>query len=470
MGQPRRNLNGIQYSEEFLPQLRGFKGVETYREMRDNDPMIGASMYAIEQVLRDVSFKVKPAKEPEGEESKEDEFVKFVEEVLNDMEHTLDDHVSQALSYLTYGFADFEIVYKRRRGKSSSKKFNSKYSDDKIGVRKLAPRVQHTISKFDVDDKTGEFLGIQQISRRFNGTISNDTIPVEKILHYKTPTMDDDPSGRSILRNAFKPYYHKNNFEYLESISIEREMQGVPIIRIPSEDMQPDEDGNDKPEMAHAKQIGQQLQEGGVSFVILSSDPWVVGEKTLGGTGTRRVDIELITSNGSRNMDIDVVIRRYDNAMITSILTNFLRLGQDGVGSYALDKSKTDLFVRSVESYINSIADVLNKQLLPRLWAINGFPEDRMPKIVFDDVAPANLQALSSFMRNLNQAEISIADLPDTVEDLFEKAELVFNKDDYKQKQEERQEKADKIAEQQQNEPFGNNPNKGNNEKVNNGD
>ena len=104
--------NGQIRADEFLPELRGKKAIRKYREMRDNDSTIGAVMYATEQVLRDVELKVVPCNDtPEAKKEAE-----FVESVLDDMDHTLDDHIAEALSSLSYGFAWFEVVYKRRVG------------------------------------------------------------------------------------------------------------------------------------------------------------------------------------------------------------------------------------------------------------------------------------------------------------------------------------------------------------------
>ena len=105
-------INGQIRSDEFLPELRGKKAIRKYREMRDNDSTIGAVMYATEQVLRDVDLKVYACNDsPEAQREAD-----FVESVLCDMDHTLDDHIAEALSCLSYGFAWFEVVYKRRVG------------------------------------------------------------------------------------------------------------------------------------------------------------------------------------------------------------------------------------------------------------------------------------------------------------------------------------------------------------------
>ena len=97
--------NGQIRADEFLAELRGKKAINKFREMRDNDSTIGAVMYATEQVLRDVDLKVFPANDTPAAQREAD----FVQSVLADMEHSLDDHVAEALSSLSYGFAWFEV-------------------------------------------------------------------------------------------------------------------------------------------------------------------------------------------------------------------------------------------------------------------------------------------------------------------------------------------------------------------------
>ena len=42
----QKRTGGIFY-EEFLPELQGKKGIETYREMADNDDVVGAILFAV---------------------------------------------------------------------------------------------------------------------------------------------------------------------------------------------------------------------------------------------------------------------------------------------------------------------------------------------------------------------------------------------------------------------------------------
>jgi len=407
--------NGQIRSDEFLPELRGKRAIKKYREMRDNDSTIGAVMYATEQVLRDVDLHVKPVDDSDAAKKE----AEFVESVLEDMDHTLDDHVSEAISFLSYGFAWFEVVYKRRQGMGTQDpKKRSKYDDGRIGIRKIASRAPWTVSRFEVDSKTGDCLGVYQDGGF--GAKSN-FIPTRKSLLYRTTSINNEPSGRSVLRNAYTSYERLNQIQQYEAIGIERELAGIPVIEVPAEYLGPDATDAQKSFVNQISSIGRDLKFNEQGYLIKPSDtyPGKDGEPT----NVKLVDFKLMASEGQRNIDIDPVVRRYQHDIARSVLSEFIMLGSQG-GSYALSKSKTDLFLRALESYIQSIVDVLNKQLVERLWELNGLDFELMPKITAGDVAPHDLKELGAYLRNLNGADISLADQKHIVDALLENAEL----------------------------------------------
>lgn len=412
--------NGQIRADEFLPELRGKKAIRKFREMRDNDSTIGAVMYAVEQILRDVDLNVKPANNSDAAKRE----AEFVKSILDDMDHTLDDHISEALSFLSYGFSWFEVVYKRRVGPTErSDKKRSKYSDGRIGIRKLAARAPWTLSKFEVDQKTGDVLGIQQTSGGYN---NKATIPTNKSLYYRTTSVNGDPSGRSILRNAYTSYEYLNNLQAIEAIAVERELAGIPVARIPAEYLGPDATSAQAGFVSNLQQILRDVKFNEQGYIILPSDtyPGKDGEPT----NVRLVDMELMASNGKRNIDIDPIVKRYQHDIARSVLSEFLLLGS-GSGSYALSKSKTDLFLRALESYIQAIVDVLNKQMVERLWELNGLDYSLMPRIEAGDVAPHDLREIAAFLRNLNGANIDVSSHPEVIQDLMDIAELNYDPD-----------------------------------------
>lgn len=408
--------NGTLKADELQPELRGKRAIRKYREMRDNDATIGAALYAVEQMLRDVPIKVTPA--DDSEQAKEE--AQFVESVLEDMDHSLDDHISEALSFLTFGFATFEVVYKRRVGPyERSPKKRSKFTDGRVGIRKIAPRAQWTINRFEVDNQSGDIYGFyQDVSSGF-GT---NYIPMRKAILYRTTTINGDPSGRSILRNAYSSYERLNAIQQYEAIGIERELAGIPHAEVPAEYLSGDATEAQQAVLNQLKEILRDLKFNEQGFLITPSDtyPGKDGEPT----NQKLVSVKLISAEGTRNIDIDPVVKRYQHDIARSVLAEFIMLGGGSNGSYALSKSKSDIFLRALESYINTIVDTLNKQLVEALWRINGLDFKYMPKITAGDVAKHDLKEMGAYLRNLNGASITIADDINIVDALMEIAEL----------------------------------------------
>lgn len=425
-------------ADEFLQELKGKRAIQKYREMRDNNAIVGSVMYAIEQTLRDVKIDMVPANDS-PEALREAEFLKSV---FEDMDHTLDDHISEALSYLNYGFSWFEVVYKKREGDARSPKKNSKFEDGRIGIKKIAIRAPWTVEGFEVDQNTGEVLGMWQ-EAAWGKKVT--MIPVEKSLYYRTTSLNNDPSGRSVLRNAYVSYTYLNKIQGYEAIAIERELHGVPVGRMPAEYMSSDATADQVNLRTQFERILRDLKNNEQGYALLPSDLYVDADGKP--TNQRLMDVELITANGSRSIDIDPVVKRYQHDIARSLMAEFVMLGS-GSGSYALSKSKTDIFLRSLESYINAVVDVLNKQLVERLWQLNGLPWETMPKLVAGDVAPHDLREISSFLRNLNGAGIEVQDQVEVVEDLMNIAEIQFDPEKYQEIKDRK--KQEQLAQQQQ--------------------
>lgn len=61
------------FSEEFLRELQGKRGIEVYREMSENDEVCGAILYAIEILLRQTDWSIQPG----GDSTKDKECAEF---------------------------------------------------------------------------------------------------------------------------------------------------------------------------------------------------------------------------------------------------------------------------------------------------------------------------------------------------------------------------------------------------------
>ena len=345
--------SGSIFFEEFLPELRGIKGVQAYTEMADNDATIGAILYAIEMLERNVEFHI----EPGGDTAKDKEAAEFVESCMDDMERTWADTLSEILSFQTYGWSWHEIVYKRRVGKTSLPITNSKYDDGLIGWRKLPIRAQDTLYGWEYKDDTDDLIGMTQMPAPKFDRI---TIPIEKSLHFRTRSRKDNPEGRSILRTAYRAYYFKKRLEEIEGYGMERDLAGFPVLYGPEGmDLWNTED----PEMAEAL---------GRAEYIVSSIRRDAREGLVLPGGENGWKLELVSSGSRRQFDTNAIIDRYDKRIATSVLADFVMMGQQQVGSFALADSKTRIFALAVGTYLDVICEVFNNQAIPRLIDLNG--------------------------------------------------------------------------------------------------
>lgn len=187
---------GGRIHEEFLPELSGMNAIRVYREMRENDPVVGAILFAIEMLMRQVSWRVDPV----SQNNADLEAAEFLESCLEDMSQTWGDTISEILSFLVYGWSFHETVYKRRLGESRDPTKNSKHKDGRIGWRKLPIRAQETLMEWEFDESGG----VQAMRQQPPPDFITRTIPMDKALLFRTRTEKGNPEGRSILRNAYR--------------------------------------------------------------------------------------------------------------------------------------------------------------------------------------------------------------------------------------------------------------------------
>ena len=392
--------------DEFLPKLRGLNATRTFREMKDNDPVIGAILMAFEMLLRAAEFRIEAA--DDSQEAKDAQL--FVEQCFADMEGTTDDFLAEVLTFLPFGFAVFEVVYKIRGGRKATDPARySQFDDGLYGIKKLAPRAQWTIDRF-LTDENGAITGVRQTALTLKtGTVD---IPADKMLHFRTSTINNDPSGRSILRNAFTSYHYASHIQMIEAIAVEREMNGIPVGRIPSEYLADTANASQQAFANAFKKILRDVKFNDQGFVLLPSD--LIENEDGSKTSTPMVQFDLITAKGTRAIPTGDVILRHQQNIARSVLADFLMLGSGDKGSFALSKSKTDLFLAAASGYTEAISSVLNRQLIMRLWELNGFDPAVMPTVAFGDIAPVDLAELGAFVRDIAGAGMPLFPDDDT--------------------------------------------------------
>ena len=353
--------------------------------MADNDPVIGSILYAIEKVILRLEWRIDPFDDsPEAEEIQ-----KFIDECMEDMSDSWDQTLASILSMLVYGFSFHEIVYKIRKGDSKDPKYNSKHNDGKIGWRKFAIRSQESLNNWMMD-ADGGIQGYRQIDPAGGGFRE---IPIDKGLLFRTNVSKNNPEGRSLLRNCFRPWYYKRRIEEIEAIGIERDLAGLPVAKVPPEYLSSGATAAQQSVLAEITQIVQNIkrnEQEGVIFPLMYDE-----------NGNEMFSLELLSSGGSRQFDTDKVIARYDQRISMSVLSDFILLGHEQVGSFALGSQKMDLWTMSVEAIAKSIAEVMNQYAIPRLLKLNGMNTELAPYLSYGEVSSVDLNELSNYVQKL---------------------------------------------------------------------
>jgi hypothetical protein len=390
--------------EEFLPQLQGSRGAKVFREMADNDAIVGSYLYAIEKVITRIDFHFEPFADDSDDGGPKDadiETATFFDTCLNDMNDSWDSTLAQILSMIPFGWSFHEIVYKRRVGPDEKKGARrSKYDDGKIGWRKWAPRAQETLWAWMFDDD-GDVIGMEQIDP-YSASRGRVEIPLEKALLFRTSTAKGNPEGRSLLRNAYLSWWFKRRIQEIEAVGVERDLAGMPVAWVPAEYLSSDATAAMRGVLAVIQDIVTGIKRNEHEGVIM---PMIYDE-----SGNKMFDLQLMSSGGTRQFDTDKILARYNQNIAMTVLSDFILLGHERVGSFALGSTKMDLFTMSIDSLCKTIADTINAHAVPRLMRLNGMDTKRPPRLVYSEVANVELGEVADFISKMATAGIIAPD------------------------------------------------------------
>ena len=137
-------------------------------------------------------------------------------------------------------------------------------------------------------------------------------------------------------------------------------------------------------------------------------------------------ELQLLSTGSRRQFDTNAIIERYDTRIAMTVLADFVLLGHQNVGSFALSSDKTRLFSMALGAYLDIICEVLNNKAIPQLIDMNsdhftGITD--YPKLCHGDIESQDLVALSTYIKDLTGIGVITPD--DGLEDyLREQASL----------------------------------------------
>jgi hypothetical protein len=384
--------------EEWHKDLKGEKAVKIYREMSDNEPIIAATLFVVEMILRQAETRIEPA----DDSPLAKEIAEFVESCVDDI---LEDGgwngvTGSVLSLLTYGWSWLEKVYKIRRGIDAPvPQLRSRYRDGRIGWRKLPIRSQDSLQNWMISD-TGETLGWVQVAEP---DFEERMLLRGKGLHFRLRAHKSSPEGYSMLRPLYSSYYFAKRLRMTEGVGIYRNLAGMPKMELPAAIMSPSATSAETAIRAAYEAMVKKIYFGEHAGLVVPS------EKTPDGKDTG-YKFSLVASSGRANSEADVAIKRYESRMAMALLTQFLLLGQDSVGSFALSSDQTDLFSFALHAILDVRDGEFSTNAIPELVKINGWPAELAPRMKHGDVETPDIGKLAGAITSAVSAGVITPD------------------------------------------------------------
>lgn len=421
--------------EEFLPQLMGPRATKVYTEMGENDPIVGAIEFAFDKLMRQVTWSTEPGGTGPDAKAMQD----FLEECMDDMSMSWSDVISEVVTMFRHGWSYLEICYKKRQGQkpmidvekasapgptansptsatngeqpAKTEAPSSKFNDGKIGWRKMPLRAQETRDHWEFDEHGG-IKGMWQ--RGADG--QPKLIPIEKALLFRTTSHKNNPEGRSVFRNAYRPWYYMKRIQELEAVGIERDLAGLPKVFVDPTYFDENASPAKKQALLDWKQVITNLRRDEQEGLLLPA--------VYDNAGNRLFDVELMSAGGSRQFDIDSVMSRYAQHIAMTVLADWLLLGHEGVGSFALSADKTNLFGIALSAWVDAIADVFNDYAIPRLFELNGLSTENLPKIKPSAIDQPDIGIIATLLQAIVTAGGAVFPNDDLMKALYDMAGL----------------------------------------------
>lgn len=393
--------------EEARVDLRFPRSIQTYDEMSQN--VVVATALAATNILASRTPFYLEAYDDTDRHKKRKE---FVEECFKDMTHSFTDFIREAMSAHKYGFSIHEKVFRFRR-----KGDGSKYDDGLIGIKRLPVRSQSSILGWHFDDDLRDLQGVYQkpldplslniyTRRILNGqnTRSLDLdspypdaiyIPREKFLHIKVDSATSNPEGKSPLASCYSAWRKVQTLLEAEEIAAFKNLNGIPVLKIPSIYMSTDADEDQKKVYRTFKDGVTKLGIGEQQSIVIPSD--------RDDNSSPYFDFDLKSSSSSNITAITNILKtRYDQ-IYQCLFADIMILS---TGTSGAVKTKASMLNMMVQARLIEICDQINNDLIPDLFRRNGWDDSKTPKLLFGEIADIDMEIYGKAMQQLKATKL----------------------------------------------------------------
>jgi len=363
-------------AEEYLSELRSpRKRADLYDEMRRSDYQIKMCLKAVKNPIKSATWEVQPA--DDSEDAKLD--AELIEQILfHDLDMDWTQQLGEILTFIDFGFSAFEITDKVVFDHPKFGTYNA--------IQSLGFRSQRTIERFNLDYATGRLASVTQYS--FGDLYKTVDIPAEFLILFSLDQEGSNYEGVSALRSCYGCWLRKDTYMKLNAMGIEKYAIPTPMAEIPA----------GKENSDQYKNLIDSLQDYTTHQSAYLTFPagWKIS----------------LNNNSYDPSKVETSIDSEDKRMVKAFLANFLELGMNSVGSFAMSSTFQEFFVSGIEHIANEIESKFNRMVIPRLIQMNRGPRDAYPKLAHSGVSDKAGKEFAEVMKYFVDAQVVVPDDP----------------------------------------------------------
>ena len=395
-----REHSGYVITDERNPKVAGRRRYTTYSNILANISVVAASVRHFNTLTASARWSF---------ESTNDRMADLAQRIVDDPELSWRRMVKRAAMYRFYGFSLHEVVMERK-------------PDGVILPNLIAPRAQNTIERWDLDEETGDFRGVDQRNPN-NGKMIY--LPRSKLLHVVDDSLNASPEGLGLFRHLIEPVERLADLQRLEWVGFETDLRGVLVAKVPLAALRNAvTEGTITQEQMDArvksvKDFAENHIRGKETAIILDSGVYHSVDEAARPSTQPQWDVDLLRAGATSLPDLEKAIERIQRELARILGTEQLMLGE-GAGSFALAQDKTASFFLIVDGALADIAEAVNRDVFGAVRRINGIGEDDVLRIKTETTWIHNPKLIAETVEKIKKAGAMIPPNAAMIRELLE--------------------------------------------------
>jgi len=378
---------GYILEDEKNSELAGSKKYQTYSDILANVGIVAAGTRYFLNLVSKAKWKVVPA--DDSDEAKE--YADIITSQMSRMDTSWSRVIRRAAMYRFYGFSIQEWTMEKK--------------DGMLQFVDIAPRPQITIERWNTDDY-GKVLGVAQRSPQ---TAQEIYLPRQKIIYIVDDSINDSPEGLGLFRHIVAKSQRLLRYEQLEGYGFESDLRGIPVGRAPYATLQ---EGVDTGLLTQAEMndalapitsfISNHIKNPALG-ILLDSMTYQSEDEAATPSEVYQWDVDLLKGSATSFADVALAIERLNREIARILGVDGMLLGESG-GSNAMSSDKSLNFALIVDSTLSELADTYEKDMIARMFEVNGWPEDMKPTFNTEQMQHRDITQITQALKDIAAA------------------------------------------------------------------